>query len=126
MFDNRTITATVLGWLFPGLGHAYLGRRGKAAFFAAVICALYFAGMALSGWHSVSWSRAPLWFVGEAFALVPTILGSIVGSIVPWTHVTTHHQAGLLYTTVAGLLNIVVAFDAFGIALAGRREKGGR
>jgi hypothetical protein len=126
MIDNRTITATVLGWLFPGLGHAYLGRRGKAAFFAAVVVALFAAGVALSGGHSVSWSRAPLWFVGEAFALVPAILGMLVDSLVPWTHVTAQHQVGLLYTTVAGLLNIVVAFDAFGIALAENREKRGR
>ena len=36
--------------LFPGLGHAYLGRKGKALFFGAVILALYVSGMALGAW----------------------------------------------------------------------------
>ncbi len=35
-----------------------------------------------------------------------------------------NHHVGLLYTTVAGLLNVVVAMDAFGIALA--ESRGGK
>ena len=124
MGDHRTILATALGWAFPGLGHLYLGRRGKAALFAATVLGLYLAGVLLAGGHAVSWSREPLWYVGEAGALLPTVVAGGVASALPREHVPDTYHVGLLYATVAGLLNVVVAMDAFGIALA--RARGAR
>jgi TM2 domain-containing membrane protein YozV len=119
--DNRLLLAPLLGWIVPGLGHAYLGRRGKGLFFGILILALFAGGVLLSGGHSVSWARERLWFLGEAGALAPTLLAAWISGLVPQVHVSPHHQVGLLYTTVAGLLNVVVAMDAFGIALAASR-----
>jgi len=124
MNDNKVMIAPVLGWLMPGLGHAYLGRKGQAALFGVTVTALFVCGMALCGWHAVSWSREPLWFLGEAGALIPTIVGALVSGGTAWETTSAHHHVGLLYATVAGLLNVVVAMDAFGIALA--ESRGGK
>jgi TM2 domain-containing membrane protein YozV len=121
MNDNKVIIAPILAWLVPGLGHVYLGRRAKAALFGVTILAVFVAGIVLCSGHAVSWSREPLWFLGEAGALGPTILAALVTGGAPWDHVGEHHHVGLLYATVAGLLNLVVAMDAFGIALAASR-----
>jgi len=124
MKDNKVITAAVLGWLVPGLGHAYLGRRGQAALFGTTVLALFAAGVALCGGHAVSWTREPLWFVGEAGALLPTIAGAVVSGASVRAEVSANYHVGLLYATVAGLLNMVVFMDAFGIALA--ESRGGK
>jgi Family of unknown function (DUF6677) len=121
MNDPRIKNAALLGILFPGLGHAYLGRRNKALFFGAIILALYVSGMALGAWRVVSWTHEPLWFLGEACAFGPTMLATLATSWLPWDCRAEHHHVALLYTTVAGLLNVVVAMDAFGIALADAR-----
>lgn len=121
MNDNKVIIAPILAWLVPGLGHAYLGRRGKAVLFGVTVIGVFVAGIVLCSGHAVSWSREPLWFLGEAGALGPTIVAAMVTGGSPWDHVSPHHHIGLLYATVAGLLNVVVAMDAFGIALATAR-----
>ena len=51
--------AALLAWLIPGAGHAYQGRYGKAALFAACVFSTYFYGLWLGNGHVVyaSWKR---------------------------------------------------------------------
>ena len=41
--------AALLAWLWPGAGHVYQGRHGKAILFMACILGTYFFGLTLGG-----------------------------------------------------------------------------
>jgi hypothetical protein len=45
----RTTLAVVLGWLVPGLGHAFLGRYRRGVIFACLIFASFGLGLAHDG-----------------------------------------------------------------------------
>jgi hypothetical protein len=46
---TRTVTALVLGWLVPGAGHAVLGRLGRAGLFFAIVMGSFGLGLAHDG-----------------------------------------------------------------------------
>jgi hypothetical protein len=118
------INATLIGWLLPGAGHWVLGQRGKAVMFASIIFVTFFVGVALAGGHAVSFEREQLYFWGEFGAAVPALLGLGLDGVIAIEEIPSTYHLGLLYATVAGLLNLVVAVDAMGVALSRDRGRG--
>ena len=139
---NRHLAA-LLAWMVPGLGHWYQGRRGKAALYFACILSVYFAGLALGHWRVVFWRWVPptnsdqfcLNYLGQFFAGLVALPGLIQATLkryemgpILWGYLAEPTQAelnglyqplgkfvemGYLYTTIAGLLNILAIFDAY-------------
>ena len=111
------LMALLLAWVLPGLGHWYLGRRMKALVFGISIMLLLLAGTALGQWRVVSFGDTIL-FVGQILCGLPAIVfGMISGQVVaahgPANVVPDSYEMGVLYTLVAGLLNLLVIFDAY-------------
>jgi TM2 domain-containing membrane protein YozV len=46
---GNPVLAMVLAWLVPGLGHMYLGRRGRALLFFLLIVVCLWVGTSLQG-----------------------------------------------------------------------------
>jgi len=133
--------AAVLAWLIPGAGHLYQRRTGKGLLFMICILGTYFFGLALGEGKVVyaSWNQVdrrwqfPLQ-AGVGMAAIPAVVQSmnvrrgdppIMGGImVPprtqedlanWHYVLAQRfDIGTLYTMVAGLLNILAIWDAYG------------
>ncbi len=135
--------AGFLAWLVPGLGHLYQGRRGKAALYAICILGLFFTGFILGEGKIVLWrwinpmqdseSFQP-WYLGQFWAGIaalpaliqatlthygrPTMFGGFMAEP-PMEVLNGLHQRGKLieigkiYTTIAGLLNLLAIFDAY-------------
>lgn len=106
--------AAVLGWILPGLGQVYVGRPAKGFVFLAVIGATYLAGGWLSGWTCVNPERDPIWFVAQAIAGGPTALTAWLTQGLEATERLPTYDVGLLYVTVAALMNAVAISDALG------------
>ncbi len=115
----RAIPATILGWLVPGLGHLYLGRRNKGLIFFGCLLALFVLGVAMD-------SRLQLYIgLEDPLALLFTLaqmamgapyfaaraLGFDAGKVTSITY-----EYGNTFTAVAGLLNILVILDAYDTA----------
>jgi TM2 domain-containing membrane protein YozV len=73
--------AAVLGWLVPGLGHLYQGRRLKGWLFMASILATFFLGWWIGGGRVVFWMWQPgdrrVAFIGQAgigIAAIPALV----------------------------------------------------
>jgi hypothetical protein len=138
---NRYLAA-FLAFLFPGAGHWYQGRKRKAGLFCSCIMSLFIVGLILSGgkcvyaswipqdyrWHYVLQAGiglpaapAALQWAAESrnIDLSPLIRNwmkrpiTVGGELSSW-HLKTAagFDLGTLYTMVAGLLNILVIFDA--------------
>ncbi len=137
---NRYVAA-FLAWLIPGAGHYYQRRYLKSAVFFVCIMSTFLIGMLVAGGHCVyaSWNGTEKrWqYVLQAGIGLPAMpaafqswrksnqpqLGNRGGFMTApdsvkdlddWNDATASgFDMGTLYTMVAGLLNILVVFDAF-------------
>lgn len=120
---GKGVTALVIGLLFPGGGHLIAGRWRRGLLLMAVIVATFVLGVALSGRvYVVSNSILPLFYVfGDAGlgAIYGLCLLANIGLAVHAEQPTFEYGSNLIL--VAGLLNYLVALDAYDIA-AGRKS----
>jgi hypothetical protein len=133
--------AALLAWLWPGAGHLYQGRIGKGMLFMVCILSTWFFGLALAEGHCVYASNRTiarqLMFgcqLGVGLPAGPAVMQA--------AYARNHNQPlwngfmaapideeqlnqwcfdygdrfdmGVLYTMVAGLLNVLAIFDAYG------------
>ena len=120
---NRYVAAA-LAWVFPGLGHLYLGRRGRALAYAAIVVTTFLLGMSFEGrLYSVEQGQ-PLTILA-AFAVhgagllaiaARALSGNPGGSILSVTF-----EYGCAFLLTAGLMNLLLLLDAWDIA-AGRKS----
>lgn len=106
----------------PGLGHLASGRILRGLLFGAIIVAMFVMGIALDGKIYEPEQGMPLSYlatIGSAGIGLPYVivhaLGFGRGDIRSGTF-----EYGNTFTLVAGLLNMLVIFDAYDVAL-GRR-----
>lgn len=139
---NRPLAA-FLAWLWPGAGHVYQGRYGKGMLFMVCILVTYFWGMAMGEGHNVyaSFREADKHYpfilqAGVGLPAIPAVIQSATGvSLFGESHfmyppanpverihdekAVWHQKAaqwfsmGTLYTMVAGIMNLLVIFDAY-------------
>lgn len=112
-----------LAWLVPGLGHLLLGRRLRAAVFAAVIFVAFVVGIALQGELVLPRPGDPLSYLaaiatlgnGVLFILAEAAgLGHGVVTAPSW-------EFGNTFLLTAGMMNLLLVLDIHDIAV-GRKE----
>ena len=128
----RRAIAVVAAWIIPGAGHLTLGRYGRALLFFVVITGAFILGLALHGrlyWPVASEEATMLpfdlitvlWFfaqIGSGLCYVVSYLMGFGITPEPWSPT---FEYGNTFMFLAGLLNYLVAHDAFDIA-AGRKR----
>ncbi len=110
--DARALLAALCSWALPGLGHVILGRWSKALYFGLLIIGTFALGVWLGDGGSVSAARFPFHIYGQYGAALPALLASWIGEA-PVGHTVDRMELGLIMTTVAGILNIIVVVDAY-------------
>ncbi len=137
---NRELAA-FLAWLIPGAGHYYQRRYLKSIIFFTSIMSTFVLGMLVSGnrcvyacWNKVDarWQYVLQAGVGlpampaayQAYRISKGMPVGLRGFMAPPTSVkdlsdwndqsSSGFDMGTLYTMIAGLLNILVIFDAWG------------
>ena len=103
----------LLTWLFPGLGHWCLGHRKKGLLYFALLTFTFLFGVWLAGGRNVrNDDDFGLFFLGEAL---------YAGLAFPALWLTKGLQldanlwldCGVLYSTVAGIMNVCVMVDVY-------------
>lgn len=120
--NRRTVTAMLLAYLVPGAGHFYLGRRGRAAAFFAIVLVLFVIGLSIDG-------RLYTTQPGNVLSLLATIGSMGLGvpyfvarGMGPFGDVRSiTFEYGTAFALTAGLMNLLLVLDAFDIA-EGRKE----
>ena len=119
--------AVVLGWLVPGAGHLYWGRRRKALALFVLILGTYLGGQVLAHWKCVFYRTTPmlksqLWFYGQAGAGLPTALFALTNKAKEEPdearlrfELRDGFELGTLFTTIAGLMNFLAVVDVYDI-----------
>ena len=119
---NQALAAVALGWVVPGGGHLWLARRQKGLVFLLAIPMMFAIGLGFGGRLFPFDSGQPLVLLA-AFAdignglpyLIARAAGLGEGRVVADTF-----EYGNTFIIVSGLLNMLVALDAYDVAL-GRR-----
>lgn len=113
------VVAVILAWVFPGLGHAYLGRRGRGALYAAIVTSAFLLGLA---YHGRLYTREPehplsilatfaCYGAGILNLAARWLLDSIGGDILSPTF-----EYGCAFILTAGMMNLLLMLDAYDIA----------
>jgi hypothetical protein len=121
--SSRTVAAALLAWVFPGLGHLYLGRVGKGLVLMGSLLALFVLGVMMdSGLQLHLGLEDPLALLFSAAQMgigAPYVFARMLGyeGFVK----SPTYEYGNTFTAVAGLLNILVLLDALDTARGIRR-----
>ena len=117
----RVPIAGVLAWALPGLGHWYIGERGRGVIFMAVIALTFWSGVAIGGVkNTVNPNDRSLWFLGQVCAGVHPLAALLWGrqiEIPPdanqadWIAFGQAEDISVIYTAIAGMLNILIILD---------------
>ncbi|MBL1217024.1 MAG: hypothetical protein D8M59_05955 [Planctomycetes bacterium] len=139
--------APILGWLLPGLGHWSLGYRRRGVLIAVGVLSIYVLGLLIGGLYVIDSKNARWWFYGQCLSGPATPIiqywrsaGHEPPAIPPETDLPPGHgdtpgdagsaqttltpsfshinEVGTLYTTIAGMLNLVALFDVMYLAPA--------
>jgi hypothetical protein len=108
--------AAIAAWVVPGLGHWLLGRRAKALYLGSLILAAFALGLALGQGHSVAHHKFPYYWIGQLGAAGPAVLADLIFGAAPQGRTIDRLELGLVFTTVAGIMNVVAIVDAYTIA----------
>jgi TM2 domain-containing membrane protein YozV len=118
----RMPVAGFLAWLIPGLGHIYLGHRARGLVCLVTITITFWTGVAIGGVRgTVDPKERQLWFIAQlctagnavaAYALHEGVRPNPPGNSSVASAHWTSADVGVHYTGVAGLLNLLVIFDA--------------
>ncbi len=115
--------AAVIAWLIPGGGHVYLKRWKRGLAFFVLVAVSVFLGLKLQG-HL--YQPVP----GEPLSVLGTIGQAGAGSVYGVLRYVTHYEGdvrgpgfeyGTAFLLTAGLMNLLLVFDAWDIAM-GKKE----
>jgi hypothetical protein len=117
------LTTAVVAWLVPGGGHLLAGATQKAIILFIVLCGMFGFGLAMSGELFAFDTSDPLVFlaaVAQWAAGVPRLAAAVMGGG-RGNVVAVTYEYGNTFLIVAGLLNMLVALDAFDRARGAKR-----
>jgi hypothetical protein len=118
------LAAVALAWLFPGLGHFYLGRRRTAMAFAVIVTVTFLAGLSFQGRLYTVEDGQPLSILAT-FAVYGAGLLNIAARVLSenpgGTILAPTYEYGCAYLLTAGLMNLLLVLDAWDIA-TGRKK----
>jgi hypothetical protein len=120
---TRGIVAMVLGFLIPGTGHFFLGRRARGIAFFALVVFMFGLGLAIDGsMFTLRESRGEILLrlasLGSMGSGLLYILGAYFGP--PGDITKPMFEYGRTFTLTAGLMNLLLVLDCWDIAVRGK------
>ncbi len=109
---TRLITVGLLAWLIPGAGHFAINKRIHAFVIFFTIVITFAAGLYIGSLAVIDPSGSKPWYVAQLMnSPFVTMLGNI--SLTRGDHVYGRPaEIGQIYTSIAGLLNLLCIVNA--------------
>ncbi|MDI6732969.1 MAG: hypothetical protein QME51_05555 [Planctomycetota bacterium] len=109
MNQFKSLLILIGGWCVPGLAHFYYGQRIKALLFFGIILVCTVLGIIIADFRFVRYSDNPFYYIGQFGSGLIFLLNSVFTSVTPRGFLPLpYYEIGLLYTCVAGILNLVI------------------
>jgi hypothetical protein len=123
--------ATVVGlasWFVPGAGHVIIGERTRGIIIFFAVVALFGGGLYLGSIGVVDSVNAGPWYFGQMLTspLVWLIasMNPTIGGLPAYASYGRPFEIGQIYTTIAGLLNLLCIINATYMAYSGKQQPG--
>ena len=117
--ENHTLfllTVGLLAWLIPGAGHFLLKEKKRAIIISATIVLTFCAGLYVGSIGVINPVGAKSWYVAQ-------IINSPIVAVLGYLATTGDYpvfgrpnEIGQIYTTIAGLLNLLCIVNAVYLA----------
>ena len=110
----------VVSWLVPGAGHLMQGRRQKGLVFLVALPAMFAIGLALKGALPAFEFSDPLVGLAALANLgmgLPYLIAKVVLHLGKGVVTAATYEYGNTFLIVSGLLNMLVAIDAYDVRL---------
>jgi hypothetical protein len=116
---DMALGAALAGWLVPGLGHWLRGEPRRAALLACALGTLWGGGLLIGGLSVIDHTSSQEWFVRMGqFAMAPSLGVDVLRAFAAERDALRlveslgpARQQGVLWTGVAGYLNVLVLLD---------------
>lgn len=115
---GNVFVAVLLAWLFPGLGHAYLGKRRTALLHAAIVTAAFCLGLAYHGKLYTREAEHPLTILATFACYGAGLLNVAARFLVenPGGQILSPtFEYGCSFLLTAGMMNLLLMLDAYDI-----------
>lgn len=116
---KSSAVAAALAWIFPGLGHFYLGRRKTAILFAVIVTVTFLLGLSFEGRLYTIDRTQPLSILATfavAGAGVLNLAARFLSDNPSGTILAPTYEYGCAYLLTAGLMNLLLMLDAWDVA----------
>ena len=120
---KQWLHVVALGWLIPGGGHLFLGRRGRGALLALSVVAMFVLGLMMRGALFQPQTGDLLTMIIYCGGFLGNLASGILYLLSVWLgyaqpDVAGHvHDYGTKFLVAAGLLNVLAMVDAYEIAI---------
>jgi len=119
------VSVALLSWLVPGGGHFLLGERKRSAIIFITIVVTFCIGLLVGSIAVVDPVSAKPWYFAQIMtspfvAVVGHLAGVQSRVVYGWPN-----EIGQIYTSTAGLLNLLCIVNASYLAYVGTSEKSG-
>ena len=121
-----SLLTLALGFIIPGAGHLSIGHARRGLVFGITIMALFFGGLLVGGVQSIGPQDQPIWKITQFLAFGPYMIARLLANNYaanPQDFFPKLRDVGSVYCGIAGMLNLLVLFDA-GVRIAGHRKPG--
>ena len=117
-------TVGVLGWLVPGGGYFLLNEQRRALIIFVTICVTFFVGLYAGSIGVVDTVGARLWYLAQVMT-TPAVF--VLGEYAKFGAYAVYGKpadVGQIYTSVAGLLNLLAIVNSVYVAHLRQTQKG--
>ncbi|AQT68388.1 hypothetical protein STSP2_01548 [Anaerohalosphaera lusitana] len=116
------LTVGALAWIIPGAGHFMIKEKRRGAIICVTILSTFAIGLFVGSIAVVNPNAGGLWYIGQ---MLVSPLVAMVGQMTASKGLVVYGREsdiGQIYTTVAGLLNLLCVISAVYMAHSGRGE----
>ncbi len=115
----------LLAWFIPGAGHLAINERRRAAIIFVTIAATFTIGLYIGSIGVINPVSAKSWYVAQIMnSPLVAALGHIT-KVRGYSVFGRPNEIGQIYTSIAGLLNLLCIVNAVYIAHAGKAPPSG-
>lgn len=113
--DNHTLFLAIVGllaWLIPGAGHFALGERRRAYVICVTIIAMFFVGLYIGSLGVIDPVGAKPWYAAQMMNSPAVYFLGRISMAAEYPVFGRPNEIGQIYTSIAGLLNLLCIVNA--------------
>jgi len=117
--DNNTLFLSIVGvlaWLIPGAGHFALGQRRRAYVICVSIIAMFFVGLYIGSVGVIDPVGAKPWYAAQMMNSPAVFFLGRISMAGDYPVFGRPNEIGQIYTSIAGLLNLLCIVNAVYLA----------